>query len=157
VGAHGLSGSSGVWILLATPLCWQLSHLIVLRGLIGVPPSILTGARYIHGGLLLALTWLATGGVGRLPDAAELGRQLPWLALQGVVLSYAGTLLWYGAITRLDLARTTAIVVPSIPVLSIGASFVILGELPSALQWGGLALTAAGVFAFVSAPHAASA
>jgi len=132
VGAHGLSGSSGVWILLATPLCWQLSHLIVLRGLIGVSPSVLSGARYIHGGLLLAIGWLVSGGIARMPEAAALLSQLPWLALQGIVLSYGGTLLWYGAITRLDLARTTAIVVPSIPLLSLAASFVMLGEVPTA-------------------------
>jgi drug/metabolite transporter (DMT)-like permease len=69
-----------------------------------------------------------------------------------VILSYVGTLLWYGAITRLDLARATAIVVPSIPLLSLAASFVILRETPSAQQWAGLALVAIGVFSFVTAP-----
>jgi len=157
MGAHGVSGSPGMWILLVTPLCWQASHLIVLRGLVGITPSILTGARYIHGGLLLALGWLISGGVTRLPATDVVLGQLPWLAVQGVVLSYAGTLLWYGAITRLDLARTTAIVVPSVPLLSLGASFLILGEVPSGLQWVGLALTAGGVLAFITAPHAASA
>jgi drug/metabolite transporter (DMT)-like permease len=154
VGAPGVSASSGVWILLTTPLCWQLSHLIVLRGLAGISPSVLTGARYIHGGILLAAVWAASGGIATLPPAGELLRMMPLLALQGVILSYAGTLLWYQAITRLDLARTTAIVVPSIPLLSLAASFVLLGEVPSAREWIGLLLTAAGVFAFVTAPHA---
>jgi drug/metabolite transporter (DMT)-like permease len=157
VGLHGLSGASGVWILLATPVCWQTSHLIVLRGLIGVPPSILTGARYIHGGVILALAWLVTGGLSALPAASILLPQLPWLALQGVVLSYGGTLLWYQAITRLDLARATSIVVPSIPLLSLVASFALLGEVPTLQQWLGLALTAAGVFAFVTASDASGA
>jgi drug/metabolite transporter (DMT)-like permease len=76
------------------------------------------------------------------------------IALQGVVLSYVGTLFWYGAVTRLDLARATSIVVPSVPLLSIAASFVLLGEVPSPAQWCGLAMTAIGVFAFVTAPHA---
>jgi drug/metabolite transporter (DMT)-like permease len=53
------------------------------------------------------------------------------------------------------LARTTAIVVPSIPLLSLAASFVVLGEVPSVQQWVGLMLTATGVFIFVTAPHAA--
>ena len=70
------------------------------------------------------------------------------------MLAYVGTNLWYQAITRLDLARTTAIVVPSIPLLSFGASFVLLGEVASPAQWAGLALTAAGVLAFVTAPDA---
>ncbi|MBI4518249.1 MAG: DMT family transporter [Deltaproteobacteria bacterium] len=157
VGGVGAAPSSGVWILLATPLCWQLSHLVVLRGLAGVSPSVLTGARYINGSVLLALAWLASGGVSSLPAATELLRQLPLLAVQGVVLSYAGTLAWYQAIARLDLARTTAIVVPSIPLLSLAASFLLLGEVPTAQQWIGLLLTAAGVLVFVTAPHVAAA
>ena len=156
VGGRGVSPSAGVWALLVTPLCWQVSHLIVLRRLGGVPPHVLTGARYVDGGILLALVWAMSGGITRLPAPAALTALLPLLALQGIVLSYIGTLLWYQAITRLDLARSTAIVVPSIPVLSLGASFVLLGEVPTAYQWAGLALTAAGVSAFVTAPHVVS-
>lgn len=153
VGAHGLSGSSGVWILLVTPLCWQVSHLIVLRGLIGVPPLILTGARYVHGGWILALVWLLWGGHAGFEGSSSWLSQMPLLALQGVILSYGGTLLWYQSITRLDLGRATAIVVPSIPVLSLGATFLLLGEVPSLRQWIGMGLTAGGVLAFVTAPH----
>lgn len=154
VGGAGFGRSTGVWFLLITPLCWQFSHLIVLRGLVGISPSVLTGARYIDGGLLLVLLWVAGGGLASLP-AHEVMAAMPLLALQGAILSYGGTLLWYQAITRLDLARSTAIVVPSIPLLSLAASFVLLGEVPSASQWIGLLLTAAGVLVFVTAPHAA--
>ncbi len=154
VGGRGWAASRGVWQLLATPLCWQISHLFVLRGLTGISPSVLTGARYIHGGLLLALYWAGNGGMARLPAAAELPRLLPLLAIQGMILSYVGTFLWYQAITRIDLARATAIVVPSIPLLSLGASFLLLGETPTLAQWMGLLLTASGVLAFVTAPHA---
>lgn len=155
LGAHELSSSSGVWLILATPLCWQLSHLVVLRGLrgvAGVTPLVLTGARYVYGGAILAVAWLALGaGADAL---ATLGPTLPLLAFQGIVLSYLGTVVWYAAIVRLDLARTTAIVVPSIPVLSLAASFVLLGEVPTLRQALGMALTAGGVLAFVTAPHA---
>jgi drug/metabolite transporter (DMT)-like permease len=153
VGGRGVSPSAGVWALLITPLCWQVSHLIVLRRLPGVSPHVLTGARYVDGGLLLALLWVASGGAATLPAAADLASLLPLLALQGIILSYVGTLLWYQAITRLDLVRSTAIVVPSIPLLSLGASFLLLGEVPTAYQWAGLLLTATGVVAFVTAPH----
>lgn len=155
VGGQGFSGSSGVWLLLATPLCWQASHLVVLRGLRGVTPFVLTGARFIYGGGLLVLCWAVGGGIAIVPPVAALRAQLPLLALQGLILTYLGTLWWYQAVTRLDLARTTAIVVPSIPLLSLGASFILLGEVPSARQWLGLLLTATGVFTFVTAPHAA--
>lgn len=152
----GLRDPLGVGLLLVTPLCWQASHLVVLRGLRGVDPLVLTGARYLYGGLLLAAGWLASGGAARLPAGPELATLLPVLAVQGVVLSYAGTLLWYQAIARLDLARATAIVVPSVPVLSLLVSFVLVGEVPTAAQWLGTALTVAGVVAFVTAPHAVS-
>ena len=153
VGGRGVSPSSGVWLLLITPLCWQASHLIVLRGLRGVSPAVLTGARYVYGGAVLVLSWIVVGGPA--PPAADLAGLVPLLVVQGMVLSYGGTLLWYQAITRLDLARGTAIVVPSIPVLSLGVSFVLLGEVPSPAQWVGIALTAAGVLAFVTAEDAA--
>jgi drug/metabolite transporter (DMT)-like permease len=148
-----VSASAGVWALLVTPLCWQVSHLVVLRGLPGVSPHVLTGARYVYGGGVLAVLW-ALGGWRSAPAyTGSLAELLPLVALQGVILSYVGTLLWYQAITRLDLTRTTAIVVPSIPLLSLGASFLLLGEVPSARQWAGLLLTAGGVLAFVTAPH----
>jgi O-acetylserine/cysteine efflux transporter len=154
LGAHELSSATGMWLILATPLCWQLSHLVVLRGLPGVAPPVLTGARYVYGALILSLAWLVFDGD---PAALRaLGPGLPLLAFQGVVLSYLGTMVWYAAIARLDLARTTAIVVPSIPVLSLAATFVLLGEVPTLRQLLGMALTAAGILAFVTAPHAAA-
>ncbi|MEB2283776.1 MAG: DMT family transporter [Myxococcales bacterium] len=151
LGAHRLSSSVGIWLVLATPLCWQLSHLLVLRRLQGVAPAVLTGARYVYGGLILAFAWLASGG--NRGELAGLGASLPLLAFQGTVLSYLGTIVWYAAIARLDLARTTAIVVPAIPVLSLAASFALLGEVPTPRQALGMALTAAGILAFVTAPH----
>ena len=149
----GSGASLGVALLLATPLCWQLSHLVVLRGLVGVPPHVLTGARYTYGGAIVAALWLARGGFEVRPAPGETASLLATLAVQGVVLSFAGTLVWYQALLRLDLARATAIVVPSIPLFSMAANFLLLGETASARQWSGLALVAAGVLAFVTAPH----
>ena len=63
-------------------------------------------------------------------------------------------MLWYLTIARLDLARATAIIVPSIPLLSLGASFLVVGEVPTLRQTVGLLVTAGGVLAFVTAPHA---
>ncbi len=150
LGARSLSASTGIALLLATPLCWQLSHLLVLKHIPDTPPLVLTSARYVYGGLLLALACALDPGA--LPPAAALPALLPVLALQGLVLSLVGTLLWYQTIARLDLGRATAIVVPSIPVLSLGASFLLLGEVATPRQWLGLLLTAAGVLAMVTGP-----
>jgi drug/metabolite transporter (DMT)-like permease len=154
LGGQGFNRSSGTWILLPTPLCWQASHLVVLRRLPRLSAATLTGARYIYGGLLLALYWVASAGLTHLPPSDQLLRLGPLLVFQGIILFYVGTLLWYASIARLDLARATAIVVPSIPLLSLVASFLLLGEIPTIYQSGGLLLTAAGVVAFVTAPDA---
>ena len=152
VGARDLTRSTGIWLLLATPICWQVSHLVVLRLLPGVTAVVLTGARYVFGGIVLVVCWLASLSIGTVPAFADIAYLTPLLAFQGIVLSYGGTWLWYQAILRLDLARATAIVVPSIPMLSLVASFVLLGEVPTPAHWGGLALVAAGVLTFVTAP-----
>jgi drug/metabolite transporter (DMT)-like permease len=155
VGVEGVRGSSGVWLLLATPLCWQASHLLVLKRLPGLAPPQLTGARYVFGGVVLCLYWALRAGPATIPAAEVLTPLLPVLVLQGLITFYLGTTLWYGAIERLDLARTTAIVVPSIPILSLGASFLLLGEVASAREWAGLVLCVGGVLVFATAPHAA--
>ena len=147
---------AGVWLLLATPLCWQVSHLIVLRTLRGVPPRVLTGARYVYGGIVLGAFWALRGATVGLVPGTTLPSVVPALVLQGIVLSYLGTMMWYEAITRLDLARTTAIVVPSVPLLSLVATFVLLREVPTLLQAVGMAVAAVGVLGFVTAPHAVS-
>lgn len=152
---RGLSGAVGVACLLATPLCWQLSHLVALRGLPAVDPRVFATARYVFGGALLAAVFAARGALGGGPPLRALAQAAPVLALQGMVLSFVGTLLWYETIARLDLARATAIVVPSVPILSLGASFLLLGEVASARQAVGLGLAAAGVLVFVTAPDAA--
>jgi O-acetylserine/cysteine efflux transporter len=154
VGVEGIRGSPGILLLLATPLCWQMSHLLVLKRLPGLAPPLLTGARYVFGGIVLCFYWALRAGPATIPAADVLAPLLPVLGLQGLITFYLGTTLWYAAIRRLDLARTTAIVVPSIPILSLGASFLLLGEVASLRQWAGMLLCVGGVSIFVTAPHA---
>ena len=101
---------------------------------------------------MLAVAWLVHGGTAA--ELAALRPGLALLALQGTVLAYLGTMVWYAAIARLDLARTTAIVVPSIPVLSLGATFVLLGEIPTARQALGTASDGRGGARLRDRPHA---
>jgi drug/metabolite transporter (DMT)-like permease len=161
-----LSGESsadplGLAMLLAAPLAWQLSHLVVLRRLPLARPELLTGARYFWGGLWLGAASLlyaaGPGGDEAIWPSSLAAAGLPVLALQGVFLSFCGTMLWYQAISRLDLARATAIVVPSIPLLSLATAFAIVGEVPTPQQGLGLVLVATGVLSFVRAPHAVEA
>jgi drug/metabolite transporter (DMT)-like permease len=155
IGVRGVASSPGAALLLAAPLCWQLSHLIALRGLGGASAAALTAARYVYGALIVGAVWLARADASALPSAADLAAVLPVLALQGVALYWLGTFLWYQTILRLDLARATAIVTPSIPVLSIGASFALVGEVPTAAQAAGIALAATGILFLALASDAA--
>jgi drug/metabolite transporter (DMT)-like permease len=156
LGARPLEGSLGVALLLATPIAWQSSHWVALRMLEGVNPRLLSAARYVYGALVLLPVWLVADGVESLPGAGELAQLLPIVAVQGALLSYGGTLAWYASIKRLDLARTTAIVVPSAPLLSLVASYLVLGELVTPRQVLGFVLTAAGVLIFAIAPSTAA-
>jgi drug/metabolite transporter (DMT)-like permease len=87
-----------------------------------------------------------------LPAGDELRQLLPVVAVQGALLGFGGTLAWYAAVKRLDLTRTTAIVVPSVPIVSLVVSYLVLGERVSAREAAGFALTAGGVLAFALAP-----
>jgi len=154
IGAHGLSGSAGVVLLLLTPLAWQSSHWVALRNLDEVHPRLLSAARYLYGTLVLLPIWLLREGPASLPPAAELARAAPVLVVQGLLGAFIGTLAWYAAVRRLDLTRTTALVVPSGPLLSLVVSYLVLGELVTPTQAAGFALTASGVLAFALAPSA---
>lgn len=147
LGVERLPASSGIGYLLLTPLCWQLSHLIVLRQLAPVRVEVLTAGRYLWGTAALAVWFLLqappTPVLASVPAYAW-----PWLALQGAVLSYGGTLMWYAAVRRIDLARATVLVVPTVPLLSLVVSFALLREVPTLQQLVGVLLTTAGVYAF---------
>ncbi|HXX46920.1 MAG TPA: DMT family transporter [Myxococcota bacterium] len=152
IGARPTSGWLGLSLLLLTPLAWQASHWVALRNLAEFNPTLLSGARYVYGALVLFLVWLAVEGSAGLPGRGELGGFLAIVAIQGAVLAFGGTLAWYGAVKRLDLTRTTAIVVPSGPIVSLVVSYLLLGEAVTLRQACGFALTAAGVLAFALSP-----
>lgn len=152
IGTQPSSGWLGLAFLLATPLAWQASHWVALRALPVFDPLQLSGARYVFGTLVLLPPWLAVEGPAGLPSGDALAALLPVVALQGALLGFGGTLAWYAAVKRLDLTRTTAIVVPSVPLVSLVVSYLVLGEKVSPREAAGFALTAGGVLAFALAP-----
>lgn len=143
----GVAMSVPAVALLVTPLMWQLSHAITLRVMPPLSPTCVTAARYGYAGLLLIALLLAIH-----PAAlAQLGRAdvLGTLLASGSLVGFVGTLSWYGAIRRLSLSWTTALVVPGIPLLSIAFAIAFLGEPATARELIAIGLAVLGVLGLV--------
>ena len=57
---------------------------------------------------------------------------------------------WYGAISRLPLARTTAFVIPAVPIASFIFAIIFLGERPTHREIIGVTLVVIGVLTLVT-------
>jgi drug/metabolite transporter (DMT)-like permease len=66
-----------------------------------------------------------------------------------VFIYFFGALTWYGAISRLSLAWTTALVVPGIPLLSILFAVIFLGEHATRREVFGILVAIGGVLGLV--------
>jgi drug/metabolite transporter (DMT)-like permease len=134
-------------VVLITPLFWQTSHVMGLSMMPPLSPLTVTSGRMIYAalglGALLILTRPAT-----LPELANLDA-LVIIVTTGFFIYFLSALTWYGAISRLSLAWTTALVVPAIPLLSILFAVVFLGERATAREILGVLIAIAGVLALV--------
>lgn len=130
-----------------TPLMWQISHVITLRVMPPLSPISVTAARNCHAALLLAALVLATNpsALGQLEHLYVIGT----LVVSGAVVYFLGTLTWYGAIKRLSLSWTTALVVPGVPVLSLMFAAVFLGERAGMRQFVAIAVAVTGILGLV--------
>ncbi|SRR5579875_988630 len=144
-GAIDLSGTA--LLVALTPLMWQLSHVITLRVMPPLRPIGVTAARNTYAAMMLA----ALTVVYRPTALSELGHLsvIGILLATGAIVYFIGTLTWYGAINRLSLSWTTALVVPGVPVLSVVFAALFLGERTSARQLAALALAVAGILGLV--------
>jgi drug/metabolite transporter (DMT)-like permease len=76
------------------------------------------------------------------------------IAFTGIFVFFLGSLSWYGAISRLSLAWTTAFVIPTVPILSFLFAIAFLGEHPSLREIVGMLVAMGGVISLVSAADA---
>jgi drug/metabolite transporter (DMT)-like permease len=72
----------------------------------------------------------------------------------GSVVYFIGSLTWYGAISRLSLALTTAVVIPGVPILSMAFAVVFLGERPGYRELIGIIVAVIGVAMLVACSDA---
>jgi drug/metabolite transporter (DMT)-like permease len=154
VGIGSVFGAGGafqpLWaaaMVFLTPLFWQSSHVMGLRMMPPLNPLAITAGRMIYGALaLVSLLLIARPHtLGQLADA----RALAVIGVTGFFVYFLSALTWYGAINRLSLAWTTALVVPGIPLLSIAFAVIFLGESANAREIVGVLIAITGVLALV--------
>jgi len=153
-GIASVFGAGGVFsplwaaaLIFATPLFWQISHAIGLKIMPPLTPATITGGRFIYGSVALTAILLAVrpGTLALLANPTALAVIL----LTGFAVYFISALTWYGAISRLSLTWTTALVVPGTPLLSILFAILFLGEHASPREVTGILIAITGVLALV--------
>jgi len=134
-------------LVIVTPLFWQISHVLALRLMPPLRPLCVAGARYIYSALVLMVIVLVVHR-GAVPDLEP--QVLLAGCFTGAVVYFVGSLTWYGAISRLSLAWTTALVIPGVPILSMVFAIVFLGERPGFREVAGVLIAIVGVALLVT-------
>jgi drug/metabolite transporter (DMT)-like permease len=160
VGIGSVFGGGGVlsplWaavLCFMTPLFWQASHVIGLNVMPPLTPTSVTGGRFLYASIVLTamLLLFRRESLVQLTDLNSLGVVL----VTGFFIYFLSALTWYGAINRLSLAWTTALVVPGIPILSILFAVLFLGERATTREVVGILISVGGVLSLVlgADPH----
>jgi drug/metabolite transporter (DMT)-like permease len=142
-----------VALVFVTPLFWQASHVMGLKLMPPLTPISITGGRFLYASIVLTAMLLIfrRNSLTQLADPTALGVIL----VTGFFIYFMSALTWYGAINRLSLAWTTALVVPGIPILSILFAVIFLGERATMREVIGILISVSGVVALVlgADPH----
>jgi len=134
-------------LVLITPFFWQSSHVLSLNVMPPLTPRVITGARYLYAAIIL-LAILLTLDRGWLSARLAPEIFLTFL-LTGTFVYFMGSFTWYGAISRLSLAWTTALVIPAVPIAALVFAIIFLGERPGPHEAAGISFAVAGIVALV--------
>jgi len=144
---HAFSPFPDALLILITPLCWQSSHVLSLTVMPPLTPRVITGARYLFAAIVL-LTILLGLDHGSVAALAAPEIVVP-VIFTGAFVYFMGSFTWYGAISRLSLAWTTALVIPAVPIAALVFAIIFLGERPGARELTGIAFAVMGILALV--------
>ena len=152
-GSGAYSPAWAAMLVVATPLLWQISHVLSLPVMPPLSPVCMTGARYSYAAvaLVLALATINPRAIMQLADPTALAT----IVTTGVVCYFLASLTWYAAIKRLSLAWATALVIPGIPLLSIVCAIVFLGEHATRRDLIGVLVSISGILMLVLGPEGA--
>jgi drug/metabolite transporter (DMT)-like permease len=130
-------------LVLATPLFYQLSHLVVKKVMKKIEEDVIVAGRFLYAAPILLL-------LSTLAGANQFGvllQPLYFSLLLFLGVSWAlGYILWVKAIKRINLSKATVLVAPY-PILSVILAWFVLSEVPTAYQIGGFALIIIGIYA----------
>ncbi len=132
--------STGSMMILAVPLFYVLSNAMSKDLLKRHTPEAVSTMRQLYGALFLLTTVLLFEGV---PASIVLNPQfLLYAAMLGILLTGVA-LCWYNAIDRVNVSKATAIGAVEV-IISVIVSCIVLGEVPTLLQYFGIALIVVG-------------
>ncbi len=137
-----MPASLGELAALATALCWTASSTFFTFGARQVGSVAVNRLRLLSAAVLLVLWHVLTFG-SALPLHAGADRWL-WLGLSGVIGLTLGDAFLFEAYLRIG-PRLSMLMMSVVPVLSTFLAWWTLGERLTPLQWGGVALTVAGI------------
>ncbi len=134
-------------LIFVTPLFWQTAHVLGLKIMPPLTPVAITAGRFIYAAALFTPLFLVFDrhSIGELANP----RLAAVLVLTGFFIYFLSALTWYGAISRLSLSWTTALVVPGVPLLSTLMAVAFLGEHPTARMVIGMLIAVGGVLMLV--------
>jgi len=158
-GIGSVFGTAGVFrpayaalLILVTPLCWQISHVLSLRVMPPLTPRVITAARYVYAAAVLcAVLLIADRNAAR--QLAIPAVFVP-IAFTGAFVYFLGSFTWYSAISRLSLAWTTALVIPAVPLVSLIFAVIFLGERLGPHEIAGIAVVMLGILTLVVGTNA---
>lgn len=140
-------------LVFITPFFWQTSHVVGLRVMPPLSPINVAGARFIFAACTFIPMFLlrSNASLAQLADPRLLGVVIAI----GFFVYFLSALTWYGAISRLSLSWTTALVVPGVPLISMVFAMIFLGEHPTSREVIGVLIAICGVLALVlgADPH----
>jgi drug/metabolite transporter (DMT)-like permease len=140
-------------LVFVTPFFWQTSHVIGLRVMPPLTPISVAGARFIFATCIFIPMFILRSGASLA--ALRDPRLLLVIVAIGFFVYFLSALTWYGAISRLSLSWTTALVVPGVPLFSMLFAMIFLGEHPTSREVIGVLIAIGGVLALVlgADPH----
>jgi drug/metabolite transporter (DMT)-like permease len=146
-GADPFSPLTAAMLIFVTPLFWQTAHLIALEMMPPLSPECISAGRLIYGALVLVPLFLFFDGrsIAELADPGPAAA----IAMCGIFVYFLGAITWYGAINRLSLSWTTAIVVPGVPLLAFLMAVLLFGTHPSPTTLIGAIVAVCGVLLLV--------